>query len=176
MSNIGKQRILIPKTVTVKSLGWKLSAEGKYGKALIVLPHHTKILIKDNYLSLISPFIDSSLYGSLQKKVKALIQGLALEYVTYLQLVGVGYKARIEKNQLILRLGFSHEVEICIPKDLNLSLFKRNNIRISGSDYGKVRQFAHKVRAFRRPEPFKGKGILVIGENLRRKEGKKKNI
>ena len=90
MSNIGKQRILIPKNVIIKSNGWKLYIFGKYGKAEIIFPIHTQLIIDKNYLKLINPYIISSLYGSLQKKLRALIHGLSLQYNTYLQFVGVG--------------------------------------------------------------------------------------
>lgn len=174
MSNIGKQRILIPKNVTINCNGWKLQASGKNGTASIILPNYTQVIVKDNYLQLVAPFIHPSLYGTLQRKLKALIHGLSLQYVTYLQFVGVGYKPRIENNMIIIRLGYSHEITSPIPKDLHVSIVKKTDLRIAGSDFEKVRQFAYKLRSFRPPEPFKGKGIVCLGENVRRKEGSQK--
>lgn len=176
MSNIGKQRILIPKNVHVKIYGWKLYITGKYGHAFIKLPDHTEFVVENNYLRLVSPYISSSLYGSIQKKLKALIHGLSLQYINHLQFVGVGYKAIIKENKITLRLGYSHEISLEIPQNLEVSLVKRNNLRIAGSDFEKVRQFAYKIRSYRPPEPFKGKGIVCDGEVVRRKEGKKKKI
>lgn len=176
MSNIGKQRILIPKNVNLECTGWKLKASGKYGKFEYNLPPYTQIIIEDNYFRLVAPHIHPSLYGSLQRKLKAHLHGLSLHYVTYLQFVGVGYKARIENKSIILRLGFSHEIVNTIPENLEVSLVKRNNLRIAGSSFENVRQFAYKLRSFRPPEPFKGKGIVCDGEIVRRKEGKKKKI
>ena len=176
MSNIGKQRILIPRNVNLSYYGWKLYLYGKQGNAFIKLPDHTKVIVEDNYLRLVAPYISSSLYGSIQKKLKALIHGLSLQYNAHLQFVGVGYKARIENNTIILRLGYSHEISLIIPAYLDVSLVKRNNLRIAGPDFEKVQQFAYKIRSFRRPEPFKGKGVVIHGENVRRKEGKKKKI
>ena len=108
--------------------------------------------------------------------IPSITHGLSLEYVTILEFVGVGYKPRIEKAQIILRLGFSHEISVRIPENLEVSHVKRNNLKITGSNFEKVRQFAYKLRSFRRPEPFKGKGIVILGEIVRRKEGKKKKI
>lgn len=176
MSNIGKQRILIPKNVNLCIHGWKLYLSGKYGKAFIKLPDHTKLIVEDNYLRLDAPYISSSLYGSIQKKLKALIHGLSLQYIAHLQFVGVGYKAIIKENIIILRLGFSHEIIHEIPAYLDVSLVKRNNLRIAGPNFEKVQQFAYKIRSFRPPEPFKGKGVVCHGEVVRRKEGKKKKI
>jgi len=176
MSNIGKQRILIPKNVSLKCIGWKVSAIGKYGTISITFPAHTKLQVKDNYLSVVGSSIDPSLYGSLQVKLKALIHGLSLPYVKNVQFVGVGYKGRIENDLIVMRLGFSHEVCIHIPKDLNVTLVKKDIFRIVGSNLENVSQFAYKLRSFRPPEPFKGKGIVCLGESVRRKEGKKKKI
>lgn len=176
MSNIGKIRILIPANVNIKIDGWKLYACGKYGSRHLTFPPHTILVVEDNYLRLVAPHIDRAYYGSLQRKLKALIHGLSLEYLTILEFVGVGYKPRIEKTIVILRLGFSHEISVTIPENLNVIYHKRNNLKISGSNYEKVRNFAYKLRSFRRPEPFKGKGIVILGEDVRRKEGKKKKI
>lgn len=176
MSNIGKQRILIPQNVILKSYGWNLYLHGKYGNAFIKLPPYTKLITENNHLRLVSSNISSSLYGSIQKKLKALIHGLSLQYITHLQFVGVGYKAMIKDSLIIMRLGFSHEITLNIPDNLNVTLVKRNNLRIAGSDLEKVQQFAYKIRSYRSPEPFKGKGIVIHGEIVRRKEGKKKKI
>ena len=176
MSNIGKQRIFIPKNVDVYCVGWKICASSKYGNAHITFPHHTKLIIEDNYLRVVAPQLHPSLYGSLQKRLKSLIHGLSLQYVTYLQFVGVGYRARIEDNLIILRLGFSHEINVTIPENLKVSVVKRNTVRIAGPNFEIVQQFAYKLRSFRPPEPFKGKGIIILGEIVRRKEGKKKKI
>jgi large subunit ribosomal protein L6 len=176
MSNIGKQRILVPNNVKIKCNGWKIHAQGKHGQVSINFPIHTQLIIESNYLRILAPYLDSALYGSLQTKVKALIHGLSLPYVRSLQFVGVGYRPRIENDLLIIRLGYSHEVKLPIPKDLNVSVVKKNNLRIAGSDFESVCQYAYRVRSFRPPEPFKGKGIVCLGEKVRRKEGKKKKL
>jgi large subunit ribosomal protein L6 len=174
MSNIGKQRILIPKNVIVKCKGWKLTAIGAKSTAFIKFPHHTQLILKDNYLKILNPYIASSLYGSYQRKLKALIYGLSLEYVVNLKLVGVGFRATIEKSQITLRLGFSHEISLEIPTNIEVVVFKRSNLKLSGSNLEELHQFAYKLRSYKRPEPFKGKGIVILGEVIRRKEGKKK--
>lgn len=176
MSHIGKQRILIPKNVKVECVGWKLHAVGKYGKASIVFPMYTRLLLEHNYLRIVASYIDPALYGSLQRKLKALIHGLSLIYVCHLQFVGLGYKAIIENNNIKLRLGYSHDITIKIPENLQVNLVKRNNLKITGPNFELVRQFAYKIRSFRPPDPFKGKGIVCMGEHVRRKEGKKKKI
>ncbi len=174
MSNIGKQRIFVPKNVKVECKGWKLSASSQYGQTFINFPHHTSLVLKDNYLTISSNSIKSAFYGTYQRKLKALIHGLSLRYTSHLKFVGVGYRARIENDLIILRLGYSHEISLLIPTNLKVSVVKRNNVKVIGSNLEEVRQYAYKLRSFRRPEPFKGKGVVILGEVVRRKEGKKK--
>lgn len=176
MSHIGKQRIFVPQNVKVECKGWKLSAYSDYGRASINFPHHTSLCLKDNYLTISGNYIASSLYGTYQRKVKSLIYGLSLKCTSHLKFVGVGYRARIENNYIILRLGYSHEISLIIPDNLKVSVIKRNNVKVAGSNFDEVRQYAYKLRSFRRPEPFKGKGVVILGEVVRRKEGKKKKV
>ena len=176
MSNIGKQRILIPKNVKIKCIGWKLYISGKNGQTVINFPAHTQFILKDNYLQIKGSCLPPALYGSLQRKLKNLIYGFSLKYVSYLQFVGIGYRPRIENNEIILRLGFSHEISLSIPLNLEVNLVKRDLIKIVGINFEEVRHFAFKIRSYRPPEPFKGKGIICLGETVRRKEGKKKKI
>ena len=176
MSNIRKERILIPKSVTVKCKGWQLHASSKHGEFNISFPAYTHFIFEDNYLRIKAPYLESTLYGTLQRKLKTLIHGLALQYISNLKFVGVGYRASIENNKITLSLGHSHEIFLAVPTSLLVSVFKRNNIKIVGSSFEQVRQFAYKIRSFRRPEPFKGKGVICIGEVVRRKEGKKNKL
>jgi large subunit ribosomal protein L6 len=176
MSNIGKQRIFVPKNVKVECKGWKLTAVGEYGQAFINFPIYTSLILKDNYLTISGGYIKSSLYGTYQRKLKALIHGLSLIYRSHLKFVGVGYRAHIENNFIILRLGYSHEISLPIPVNLKVSVVKRNNVKLIGSNLEEVRQYAYKLRSYRRPEPFKGKGVVILGEVVRRKEGKKKKV
>jgi len=174
MSNIGKQRIFVPKNVNVKCKGWKLEANSPKGQAFINFPRHTSLILKDNYLSISGDYIKSSIYGTYQRKLKALLHGLSLNFTSHLKFVGVGYRGRIENGFIILRLGYSHEISLFIPQNLNVSVIKRNNVKVVGLNLEEVNQFAYKLRSIRRPEPFKGKGVVMVGEILRRKEGKKK--
>lgn len=174
MSNIGKQRIIVPKNVKVDIKAWKLSAKGPYGEVSINFPIHTLITYNQKYLVLSGNNISSALYGTLQRKLKSLLYGISFLYVVHLKLVGVGYRATVENNEVLLRLGFSHEVSVVIPKNLKVSVSKRTNIKILGSNLEELHQFAYKLRSYRVPEPFKGKGLTFIGEIVRRKEGKKK--
>lgn len=176
MSNIGKQRILVPSDVTIKRAGWKLIISGKYGSSSITLPKYSKITFKLNSLRLICPNLKPNLYGSLQRKIQRIIDDLWIESILFLQLVGANYRARVENNILIMRLGYSHEINVKIPENLNVTVIKRNSIRIAGKSSEDTRQYAYRLRSYRPPDPFKGKGVVCVGEVVRRKEGKKKKI
>lgn len=176
MSNLRKERILLGNNLKVSCHGWKLYALGPHGEVSLKLPVHTKLILKSRSLQLQNNHLSSALYGSLHRKIKAILKGLSYRYVTNLKIVGVGYRASIEENKITLRLGFSHEIFLIIPSSLKVSVLKRNNLKILGANYEEIIQFVYKLRSFRRPEPFKGKGIVFLGEVVRRKEGKKKKL
>jgi large subunit ribosomal protein L6 len=176
MTNISKEKIYIPSSITVTCQGWKLEASNTTRKIVVRFPVHTHLLFQDDYLQVNIPKNVSCISGCLLRKTKTLLHGLALRYVTRVQFVGVGYRARIENKVIILKLGYSHEIIVKVPENLEITIIKNNQVRISGFNFEEVRQFAYRLRSFRQPEPFKGKGIICIGEEIRRKEGKKKNI
>lgn len=176
MTNLTKEKIYIPSSVYVECKGWRLEASNKHKKLYIRFPVHTRFIYENSYLQIIVPKQESCISGCLFRKTKTFIKGLALKYVARLQFVGVGYRARIDKNKMIFRLGYSHEISIVLSQNLEISIIKHNHIRIAGYNFEEVRQFAYKIRNFRRPEPFKGKGIVCLGEKVRRKEGKKKKL
>lgn len=179
MSNIGKTIVVLPSHLNLRVHGWKLYVRGPYGEKLIRMPAYTKIDKHESLIGLIPVDLKSEAYGSLQRKLDAFIYGISYIYVKRLIFVGVGYRARLAKNDpktIILRLGYSHEISLKIPDDLSLRIVKRNNIILNSNDSEKISQFAYKLRSYRKPEPFKGKGVVIKGESIRRKEGKKKKI
>lgn len=176
MSNIGRINVVLPSNLDVKVYGWKLIVKGPIGNDTIVFPHYTRIIKKHTLLSFRPHQIDNMTYGSYQRKLRAFIYGLSYLCLKRLVFVGVGYRARLENKRIIIRLGYSHEISLSIPANLSLSVVKRNNVILKGNSLDTISQFAYRLRSFRQPEPFKGKGIVVLGENIRRKEGKKKKV
>lgn len=176
MSNIGKIKIVLPTNLDVKVYGWKVFVKGPFGEKTMALPLYTRLQKTYSLLSFSLSKPDPRTYGSLQRKLRAFLYGMAYVYVKRLLFVGVGYRARQEGQEVVLRLGYSHEIRLSIPSTLNLSIVKRNNLILKGSSLEEISQFAYRLRSFRRPEPFKGKGIVCLGEFVRRKEGKKKKL
>jgi large subunit ribosomal protein L6 len=176
MSNIGKIQIVLPSNLDVKVKGWKIFVKGPFGEKTISLPIYTRIQKTYSLLSFRLHNSKPENYGSMQRKLHAFLYGMAYVYTKRLLFVGVGYRARQEGQLLVLRLGYSHEISLSIPSSLGLRIVKRNNLILTGSSYEEISQFAYRLRSFRRPEPFKGKGIVCLGEVVRRKEGKKKKL
>lgn len=184
MSRIGKQPIELPEGVEVKIEGRHAIIKGPKGELTREIPEEISVACENSKL-VVSPKRKS--FGSAQGRLKntsamwgltrALlancVRGVTEGFEKKLELVGVGYKASIEKDKTLkIEVGYSHPVNIDIPEGISV-LVEKNIITISGIDKQKVGEFAAKIRANRPPEPYKGKGIRYEGEKIRRKEGKK---
>jgi large subunit ribosomal protein L6 len=175
MSRIGKQQLQIPDKTSVTVSDGTVLVEGPKGKlSKETLPNIT-ITIKDGIVSFAptrkDPFTNA-LWGTYASHVKNMIKGVTEGYVRKLILEGVGFKSEVKGKNLELALGFSHPVIVPIPEGLTVTA-EKNVISVSGIDKEQVGQFAAKVRAMKKPEPYKGKGFRYEGEIIRRKQGKK---
>ncbi|MDP3996198.1 MAG: 50S ribosomal protein L6 [bacterium] len=176
MSRIGKKPIDIPdKTeisisggnVTVKGPGGTLAREFKTGK-ISVVSRDKQVVLTPN-----SDSIETrALWGTYASHIKNMIKGVNTPYEKKLILEGVGYRAEVKGKDLVMGLGFSHQVKVPIPDTLKISV-EKNIISISGIDKEEVGSWSARVRAKKKPEPYKGKGIHYSDEVVRRKEGKK---
>ena len=179
MSKIGKININIPEKVKVALNGNVLNIEGPLGKKSINIDMNIFDLnINDGKDVSIKPkqINDNTkrLWGMNRSLVNNAIIGTSAWYEKILELSGVGYRAAIKDKNLNLQLGFSHDVNFLIPEGLNISVEKQTTIKIKGSDKQQVGMVASKIKSFRPPEPYKGKGIKEKGQYILRKEGKKK--
>ncbi len=179
MSKIGKINISIPDKVKVALNGSLLNIEGPLGKKSINID--TKIFdlkIDDGKSVSIKPKIldqdTKRLWGMNRSLLNNAILGASTGYNKTLELSGVGYRASIKGKQLNMQLGFSHDINFDIPDSVKIIVEKQTIIKISGSDKQEVGMIASKIKSFRPPEPYKGKGIKEQGQYILRKEGKKK--
>lgn len=175
MSRIGKLPIILPTDVDFSITENLISIKGPYGESQIVLPSDILVDLKDRivFVSVKSNSLKSrALYGSFRTLLFNNISGVHKEFEIDLQLVGVGYRCEVKSSVAILRLGFSHAIELNIPDGVKVSVEKNTNIKISGAKKEVVSQFAAKIRAFRPPEPYNGKGVLYKDEVILRKAGK----
>lgn len=153
-----------------------LEFKGRFGLLVLPISPNVKTEIRSTTLILTSGYNNKlflNLYTSLSKSyIKGVVQG----FKTKIHLKGLGYKFGLDTNTLILKIGFSHDIIINIPKSIKLLLSKKStHLTLIGSDYQKLTQFTHFIRQFKKPEPYKGKGIFLKNEEIKKKEGKKKN-
>ena len=179
MSKIGKINISIPEKVKVALTDSNVSIEGPLGKKSLNIDLKTFDLdIKDGKEISIKPKkVDQTskrLWGMHRSLLNNAIIGTSKGYEKTLELVGVGYRAALKGKQLNLQLGFSHDVNYDIPENIKITVEKQTTLKISGSDKQEVGMVASKIKSYRPPEPYKGKGIKEKGQYILRKEGKKK--
>jgi large subunit ribosomal protein L6 len=177
MSRIGKQPVVIPAGVKVGVAGNKISVEGPLGKLNYDFRPEISVKVDEGAKQVvIGRSSDSRQARALHGLGRALIQnmvvGVTKGYEKKLEIVGVGYLAAIQKGVLQLRVGFANEIQKPIPAGLTVTCPDQTHVVIKGSDKQLVGQFAAEVRAVRKPEPYKGKGVRYDGEQVRRKAGK----
>ncbi len=179
MSKIGKINISIPDKVKVALNGSLLNIEGPLGKKSINID--TKIfdlkIDEGKTVSIKPKSLDQDtkrLWGMNRSLLNNAILGASTGYSKILELSGVGYRASIKGKQLNMQLGFSHDINFDIPDSVKIVVEKQTTIKISGSDKQEVGMITSKIKSFRPPEPYKGKGIKEQGQYILRKEGKKK--
>ena len=175
MSKIGRRPIDLPKEVKLEIKSRSLFIEGPQGKLSLDLPNGI-LLERQEEKILIKRQLDSkklrSLHGLVRALVANMVKGVSKGFKKELEIVGVGYKSQVKGNILILQVGFSHNVEIPIGKDLKVTCPSANRIVIEGIDKQKVGELAACVRRVMPPEPYKGKGIRYKAEQVRKKLGK----
>ena len=179
MSKIGKKKILIPKEVNVSINGDDINIKGPYGNKKINLDTRTfeVNVSKNSELSIKPKEMNDDIkkmWGMNRSLLNNAVIGVNKGYEITLEMTGVGYRAAIKGDSLNLQLGYSHDVNFKIPKDVKLIVEKQTTIKINGSDKHEVGMVASKIKSFRPSEPYKGKGIKAKGDYILRKEGKKK--
>ncbi len=175
MSRIGKQLILVPEGVEAKITDNKVFVKGPKGELIQEINPLVIVEKKDNEISLLvkNPQIkqQKSLWGLFRRLIANMIIGVTQGFSKQLEVNGIGYKAAVQGSNLVLHLGYSHPIEYNIPTGIEIKV-EKNIITVSGIDKQVVGQTAAEIRAMRKPEPYKGKGIKYIDEIIRRKVGK----
>ncbi len=177
MSRIGKKSVPVPKGVTASVDGQTVSMKGPKGELHFVTSDTIDVKFEDGSIA-VSPRDETKLarsaWGMSRTMVANLIQGVTKGFERRLEINGVGYRAAVEGKALNLTLGYSHPIAYPIPTGIMIVTPKPTEIVITGSDRQKVGQVAAEIRQFRKPEPYKGKGVKYAEEKIFRKEGKKK--
>ncbi|MGE0117699.1 MAG: 50S ribosomal protein L6 [Dongiaceae bacterium] len=177
MSRVGKSPVAIPAGVTIQLSGRTLSAKGKLGELQIDVSDQVEAKVEGDQV-VFKPVGDSKqarmVWGTTRNLVRNMVTGVSKGFQKNLEINGVGYRAAVQGKTLQLQLGYSHDVVFPIPDDVTIKCEKPTSIAISGRSKQQVGQIAAEIRAFRGPEPYKGKGIKYDTETILRKEGKKK--
>ena len=175
MSRIGKLPIKIPNNVDIICNDLDMTVKGKFGELNTRIPKILEIKRDDGNLIVIlkTPTRNGrSLHGLYRTLINNMVIGVSKQFKLTLNLNGVGYRANIEVNSLILNLGYSHIVKMDIPKEISVEIQQNTQINLKSHDKEKLGQFAAQIRSWRPPEPYKGKGISYQGEIIKRKAGK----
>jgi large subunit ribosomal protein L6 len=175
MSRIGKLPIKVPTDVDVTCNGLDITVKGKFGTLQNKLPDVLAIENTDGTLvvSVKNQTRNSrALHGLYRTLINNMITGVSEQFQVTLNLQGVGYRAAVQGKNIVLNLGYSHPVEMEIPEGLSIEVVKNTTINLKGCDKESLGLFAAKIRSWRPPEPYKGKGILYEGEVVQRKAGK----
>lgn len=177
MSRVGKYPVAIKDGVVVSINDSILLVKGKKGESSIAIPSNIKVEIADSTVT-ISPLNNNkdtiSMWGTLRALVNNMVTGVSDGFKVALEINGVGLRAAIKEKNLVMQLGFSHEVVFPIPDNVSIVCPDPTHINIEGTDKQVVGQVAAKIISYKKTEPYKGKGIKKVGAYVRRKEGKKK--
>ena len=177
MSRIGKKAVPVPSGVTANVEGQTVKVKGPKGAMQVVLPDDVTVTM-DKASVKVTPRNETkrarSMWGTSRTQVANLMAGVTKGFEEKLEITGVGYRAAVQGKQLNLQLGFSHDVNYPIPAGIAIATPKPTEIVVTGTDKQQVGQVAAEIRAYRPPEPYKGKGVKYAGEYIFRKEGKKK--
>jgi large subunit ribosomal protein L6 len=177
MSRIGKKAVAVPSGVTANVDGQTVKVKGPKGALQIVLPDDVTVKMDKGAVK-VDPRSETkrarAMWGTSRTLVANIITGVTKGFEERLEITGVGYRAAVQGKNLQISLGYSHDVVYPIPDAIAIATPKPTEIVVTGIDKQRVGQVAAEIRAFRRPEPYKGKGVRYAGEYIFRKEGKKK--
>ncbi|HET9147722.1 MAG TPA: 50S ribosomal protein L6 [Acetobacteraceae bacterium] len=177
MSRVGKYPVEIPSGVQVTVANGILTAKGGLGQLTMPLSEKVETKLEGNKLS-VSPRGKAPearmMWGTTRALVASMVKGVSAGYSKTMEITGTGFRAAVNGKNLVMNLGFSHDVIYPVPEGIKITCERPTSIKVEGIDKRKVGQVAAEIRAFRPPEPYKGKGVKFEGEAILRKEGKKK--
>jgi large subunit ribosomal protein L6 len=177
MSRVGKNPVKLVDGVTAEINGQTVKVKGKLGELSMNVHDNVAVKLENGEIS-VSPKDDSretrALWATMRNLIKNMVQGVSAGYTKVLEIHGVGLRANLQGSNLNLQLGFSHDINFPIPDGIKMAVEKQTRVTITGIDKQQVGQVAADIYRLKSPEPYKGKGIRYEGQQILRKEGKKK--
>jgi large subunit ribosomal protein L6 len=175
MSRIGKQPVPIPEKVKIDIKDTTVHVEGPKGKVHKTFANVVTITVTDKKI-IVAPIGDTrfanAMYGTARSIIASMVKGVTVGFSKDLEIQGVGFKANLKGKQLDLALGYSHPIVMDIPEGIKLTVVEGTRIKVEGCDKQLVGAVTAEIRSYYPPEPYKGKGVRIVGERVRRKEGK----
>ena len=176
MSRIGNRKLVIPEGVTITEENNVITVKGPKGELTTKLANNISVKVEENTLEVLRSNDNANtkaMHGTINALINNMMTGVTKGYEKGLEIIGVGYRFALKGNVLVINAGYSHPVEMEIPKGITVEVPSNTEVTIKGIDKVLVGEFAANVRKVRQPEPYKGKGIRYKDEHVRRKEGKK---
>ena len=177
MSRVGKYPVAVPAGVSVAVVNGILSAKGKLGTLSMTVSDNVEAKVENNEVSVTPRRNDAPsrmMWGTTRSLVASMVKGVSEGFTRTMEIQGTGFRASVQGKNLVINLGFSHDVVYPVPEGITITTPKPTSITVTGTDKRQVGQTAAEIRSFRPPEPYKGKGVRYDNEQIRRKEGKKK--
>lgn len=177
MSRVGKYPVVVPAGVQVALMGRTVVAKGKNGELRLDLTNEVDVEIASNQVAVKPRGEDRrsrTMWGTTRSLINSMVQGVSTGFTKEMEINGTGYRAAVQGKDLVLNLGYSHEIRYPVPPGIKITCEKPTSIKVEGADKRQVGQVAAEIRAYRGPEPYKGKGVKYVNEQILRKEGKKK--
>ncbi|CAK7193330.1 50S ribosomal protein L6 [Commensalibacter sp. Nvir] len=177
MSRVGKNPVQIPQGVQASVTNGVFLVKGTKGELTLPISEHVDTLIEDNQI-IVKPknqsVLSRTMWGTTRALIANMVKGVSEGYSKALEITGTGFRASIQGSNLVMNLGYSHDIVYPIPSNIKISTPRPTAVVVEGNDKQRVGQVALDIRNFRKPEPYKGKGVRYDNEVIRRKEGKKK--
>jgi large subunit ribosomal protein L6 len=177
MSRVGKYPVPVPAGVQVALQGRTLVAKGKLGELKLALTDEVDVEVANGTVA-VKPRGEGraarTMWGTTRSLINSMVVGVSTGFTKSMEITGTGYKAAVQGKDLILNLGYSHEIRYPVPPGIKITCDKPTSVKVEGIDKRQVGQVAAEIRAYRGPEPYKGKGVRYDNEQILRKEGKKK--
>ncbi|MBP0494382.1 50S ribosomal protein L6 [Pararoseomonas indoligenes] len=177
MSRVGKYPVKVPSGVTLTMDNNVIVAKGKLGELRLPLTDKVDVTIGDGEVAVAPRGEDRAartMWGTTRSLINGMVIGVSTGFTKSMEITGTGYRAAVQGKDLVLSLGYSHEIRYPIPEGIKITTERPTAIKVEGADKQRVGQVAAEIRAYRGPEPYKGKGIKYDNETILRKEGKKK--
>jgi large subunit ribosomal protein L6 len=177
MSRVGKYPVQVPAGVQVALQGRTVVAKGKNGELKLDLTDDVDVKIEDGQVAVAPKGGDRrarTMWGTTRSLIQGMVTGVSTGFSKSMEITGTGYRAAMQGSDLVLNLGYSHEIRYPVPKGIKITVERPTAIKVEGADKRQVGQVAAEIRGYRGPEPYKGKGVRYDNEQILRKEGKKK--